>query len=119
MGFVGGFRRFCSGADWRIGAIAAVCVPLFWLEHGGGRIDFMTENRGTYHLTRMTNRCVSNSERDYPTVEMALSAADVVLGDGVDKVWIVDRHGVLILPEDQVRLRLHRPPFVAAEGGLI
>ena len=39
------------------------------------------------------------------TVESALGAADAVLGNRAEAVWIVDRAGNLILPADQSGLR--------------
>ena len=50
------------------------------------------------------------SEFGYPTVESTLRTADAILGKGADSVWIVDREGNLILPADQVRLRLSPRP---------
>jgi hypothetical protein len=59
----------------------------------------------TYFLTSTTRWKASASEFGYPTVEAALGAADVILGNGADSVWILDHEGKLILPADQVRLR--------------
>jgi hypothetical protein len=60
----------------------------------------------TYFLTSAMRRKASASEFDYPTVESALRTADAILEDRAESVWIVDRDGNLILPADQVRLRL-------------
>ena len=57
-------------------------------------------------LTSATGQRASASEFAYPTVESALRTADAILGDRAESVWIVDRDGNLILPADQVRLRL-------------
>jgi hypothetical protein len=59
----------------------------------------------TYFLTSATKWKASASEFSYPTIEAALGAADVILGNGADSVWILDQEGKLILPADQVRLR--------------
>ncbi len=45
-------------------------------------------------------------EFGYPTVEAALRAADIILAEDAELIWIEDREGNLILPADQVRLRL-------------
>ena len=42
----------------------------------------------------------------YATVSQALQRAKTLLGEGAPSVWIVDSEGHLILPADQVRLRL-------------
>ena len=67
------------------------------------RIVAMT---GNYLVTSVTRLTTSACERLYPTVESALRGADAILDKGADSVWIVDREGTLILPADQVRLRL-------------
>jgi len=56
----------------------------------------------TYFLTSATRREGSASEFAYPMGESALHAADAILGNGAESVWIVDRDGNLILPADQV-----------------
>jgi hypothetical protein len=48
------------------------------------------------------------------TIDEALRDADFVLGNGAASVWIVDGDGNLILPADQVRLRLN--PLDSAAG---
>jgi len=60
----------------------------------------------TYFLTSATRQRATGSAFGYPTVEAALRAADVILGNGADSVWILDHAGNLILPADQVRVRL-------------
>ena len=42
------------------------------------------------------------------TIDEALRGANFMLGNGAASVWIVDGEGNLILPADQVRLRLNR-----------
>jgi len=42
----------------------------------------------------------------YTSVEEALLSARTLLGDGAASVWIIDNIGNLILPAEQVRLRL-------------
>ena len=61
---------------------------------------------GNYLVTSVTRLTTSASERSYPNIEAALRGADAILGKGADSVWIEDREGNLILPADQVRLRL-------------
>ena len=48
------------------------------------------------------------------TIDEALSGADSMLDNGAASVWIVDGEGNLILPADQVRLRL--APLDSAAG---
>jgi hypothetical protein len=60
----------------------------------------------TYFLTSETRRNACGSEFGYPTVEAALRAVDAVLGKSAELIWIEDREGNLILPADQVRLRV-------------
>ncbi len=43
------------------------------------------------------------------SVDEALRGAHFMLGNGSESVWIVDNDGNLILPADQVRLRLSSP----------
>jgi len=42
----------------------------------------------------------------YATVAQALLSAKALLSEGAPSVWIVDSQGNLILPDDQIRLRL-------------
>ena len=60
----------------------------------------------TYFLTSATRRKVTSGEFGYPTIEAALRAADGMLAKDSELIWIEDREGNLILPADQVRLRL-------------
>jgi hypothetical protein len=48
------------------------------------------------------------------TIDETLRDADFMLGNGAASVWIVDGEGNLILPADQVRLRL--APLDSAAG---
>jgi hypothetical protein len=66
----------------------------------------MSAKPETYFLTSATKRNVCGSEFGYPTVEAALGAAVVILGKNAELVWIENREGNLILPADQVRLRV-------------
>jgi hypothetical protein len=50
---------------------------------------------------------VTASSPPCATIDEALSGADFLLGNGAASVWIVDGEGNLILPADQVRLRLN------------
>jgi len=52
--------------------------------------------------------CMTNAR--YATVADALTGASELLDDGVPAVRIVDSGGKLILPADQVSLRLHPMP---------
>ena len=61
---------------------------------------------GNYLVVSLTQLRTSTSEHSHRTVEAALRSAAALLGKGADSVWIVDRKGNLILPADQVRLRL-------------
>ena len=60
----------------------------------------------TYFLTSATRQRATGSEFGYPTVEAALRAADVILGKNAESIWIENREGNLILPADQVKLRV-------------
>jgi len=66
----------------------------------------MTAKPETYFLTSETKRNACGSEFGYPTVEAAIRAVDVLLAKTADLIWIEDREGNLILPADQVRLRV-------------
>ena len=61
---------------------------------------------GNYLVTSVSRLKSAASGRLYPTIEDALRSANDILGKGADSVWIVDSEGNLMLPEDQVRLRL-------------
>jgi hypothetical protein len=41
------------------------------------------------------------------TIDDALRGASFILGNGASAVWIVDHRGDLILPADQVKIRLN------------
>ena len=60
----------------------------------------------TYFVTSATRRNACGSEFGYPTVEAALRAADLISGKNAELIWIEDREGNLILPADQVRIRV-------------
>ena len=57
--------------------------------------------------TKSAHGAKTNNTR-YATVDDALRSAKVLLEDGAPSVWIVNSSGDLILPADQVRLRLHK-----------
>jgi hypothetical protein len=62
---------------------------------------------------------VTTRSPHYTTVDDALRGAAFMLGNGAASVWIVDGDGKLVLPADQVRLRLNplgRTPPVAPLG---
>jgi hypothetical protein len=66
----------------------------------------MTAKSETNILTSAAaKRTASGSDFGYPTVESALRAADAILGDSAETVWIVDRRGNLIPPADQTWLQ--------------
>ena len=60
----------------------------------------------TYFLSSATSRTAVGSEFGYPTVEAALRAADVILAKNAELIWIEDREGNMVLPADQVKLRV-------------
>jgi hypothetical protein len=60
----------------------------------------------TYFLTTATRRNACGSAFGYPTVEAAIHAVDVISAKSAELIWIEDREGNLILPADQVRLRV-------------
>jgi hypothetical protein len=43
------------------------------------------------------------------SIEEALRGANFMLGNGAASAWIIDGEGNLVLPADQVRLRLNPP----------
>ena len=63
----------------------------------------MTAN---FLLTIKSARGVTTGHTRYATVSQALQSAKALLSDGAPSVWIIDNEGHLILPADQVRLRL-------------
>jgi hypothetical protein len=65
----------------------------------------MPTNLETDFLASATGRGASGSDLGYPTVESTLGAADAILGNPAESVWIVDRAGNSILPADQARLQ--------------
>ena len=60
----------------------------------------------SYLVTTKTAHCAKVSKACYATVDEALQSAKVLLEDGAPSVWIISSTGDLILPADQVRLRL-------------
>jgi hypothetical protein len=58
---------------------------------------------------------VAASSPPRATIDEALRGAKFMLGNGAASVWIVDSDGNLVLPADQVRLRLN-PQESAPEG---
>jgi hypothetical protein len=67
-----------------------------------------------YYVTPAATPGVTASSRPCGTIDEALSGADFMLGNGAASVWIVDGEGNLILPAEQVRLRLK--PLDSAAG---
>jgi hypothetical protein len=61
----------------------------------------------TFHfVTGSANAGVPVSSPPCATIEEALRGAKLMLGNGAVSVWIADSDGKLVLPADQVRLRL-------------
>jgi hypothetical protein len=61
----------------------------------------------TFHfVTKSPNAGAPASSPPCVTIDEALRGAKFMLGNGADSVWIVDGDGKLILPADQVKLRL-------------
>jgi hypothetical protein len=58
------------------------------------------------HATNSVGRVVVMAS--HATIDEALTEAGSVLNSGSAFVWIVDRDGNLILPADQVKVRLGR-----------
>jgi hypothetical protein len=52
------------------------------------------------------------------TIDDALRGAKFMLGNGADSVWIIDEENNLVLPADQVRLRLDLPNPGASDNRL-
>jgi hypothetical protein len=50
------------------------------------------------------------------TIDEALRGANFMLGNGADSVWIVDGEGNLVLPPEQVRVRLNPQELSARES---
>jgi hypothetical protein len=61
----------------------------------------------TFHfVTQSANAGVPVSSPPCATIDEALRGAKLMLGNGAVSVWIADSDGKLVLPADQVRLRL-------------
>ena len=70
----------------------------------------------TFHFViGSANAGVPVSSPPCATIEEALRGAKLMLGNGAASVWIADSDGKLVLPADQVRLRLD-PLDLAALG---
>jgi hypothetical protein len=63
----------------------------------------------TFHFVTESGDEDPASSPPCATIEEALRGAKLMLGDGVGSVWIADSDGKLVLPADQVRLRLDSP----------
>jgi hypothetical protein len=61
----------------------------------------MSAKPETHYPTSATRDWSTGGDFGCLTVESALRAADAVLGNRAESVWIVDRAGNLILPADQ------------------
>ncbi len=62
---------------------------------------------------------VAKSSSPFATLEDALRGARFMLGNGAPSAWIADGDGNLVLPADQVRLRLDLPSLAQSkEPGL-
>ena len=61
----------------------------------------------SYLVTTKSAHGAKTSNKRYATVDDALRSAKALLEDGVPSIWIINSSGDLILPADQVRLRLH------------
>jgi hypothetical protein len=66
-----------------------------------------------YFVTTKSALGVKTNPKQFKTIEEALDGAGVLLGDGEPLAWIVDGDGNLVLPADQVRVRLNRPSEVS------
>jgi len=62
-----------------------------------------------YLVTTKSAEGAKTSNARYTTIEGALDRASLLLGNGEHSVWIIDGAGNLVLPPDQVRLRLNLP----------
>ena len=60
-----------------------------------------------YLVTTKSAHGAKTSDARYATVDDALRSAKGLLECGAPSVWIINSSGDLILPADQVRLRLH------------
>ena len=52
------------------------------------------------------------------TVDEALEGANFMLGNGAEAVWIVDGEGNLVLPPEQVRIRLYPQELSATQSAV-
>jgi hypothetical protein len=52
------------------------------------------------------------------TIDEALEGANLMLGNGAESVWIVDGEGNLVLPPEQVRMRLNPQELSATESAV-
>jgi hypothetical protein len=62
--------------------------------------------RTNYLVATASTHGAKTSNARHATVGDALRSAEVLLEDGAQSVWIVNSSGDLILPADQVRVRL-------------
>ena len=61
----------------------------------------------SYLVTTKSAHGAKTSNTRYATVDAALQSAKGLLERGAPAVWIINSSGDLILPADQVRIRLH------------
>ncbi len=59
-----------------------------------------------YFVTATRTPGVTTSSPPYDQFDDALRGAAFMLGNGASEAWIVDREGNLVLPAEQVKLRL-------------
>ena len=52
------------------------------------------------------------------TIDEALRGANFMLGNGAESVWIVDGEGNLVLPPEQVRIRLSPQELSATQSAV-
>jgi len=62
----------------------------------------------SYLVTTKSSHGAKTSDARYATVDDALRSAKDLLDLGAPLVWIISSSGDLILPADQVRIRLQR-----------
>ena len=62
----------------------------------------------SYIVTTKSAHGAKTSNARYATIDDALRSAKVLLENGAPSVWIINSSGDLILPADQVRLRLDK-----------
>jgi len=63
-----------------------------------------------YLVTTKSDHGVKTNSRPFSTVDEALDGAGVLLVAGAPLVWIVDSYGEIVLPVDQLRVRLNMSP---------